>query len=334
LLKEVVNPLWRDSRRSETVVETVYMKDLSDRELEIALRKALGIRAFLTGVGKVGKMQVVHAGSVRLEFIDDDASDQRAVTFTQVPDVFALEIERKGGRYFVIPPDGDAFQRLEERFRGFLVRHEGEVLKYSYQNLVRIPEVELAMRPLSEILIHIHEYGEFAPRASRSRHQRSRLNRIMRYAQLLTDLGFIKRRGAAFVAGTSLPHGIAPETPPEEVNVTYLGAVLRASHKFLTEALHLTMIKPFLRIENAYYWPAHRLGTKLQIQRLRFRRVYSGYYGRAAPKFETHLQSLIRKEALTSKNGKVTGVDQVLEPLLRTDFDSWISSESSMISPP
>lgn len=310
------------------MTETMLVKDLTAAELEPALRRALGIRAFLSGVGKVGKQRVVQAGASRFEVIDDDRTLERSIAFTRIPDVVSLEVVKSPKGYLIQLPREDPEQLLEDRYRGLIARHESEVLKHSFRQLVHISEVDLAMRPISDILVRIHNYGSFAPPAPRGGSKSLRAARLAKYTRFLSDLGFVKPEGAQFVPGPNLPGGFAPDTPEEEVYEEFIGRVLQSSHQFLTEVLHLTMIKPFLRIENSYYWPAHRVGANLSIRRERFGREFSKYYGPKPPKFEGHLQSLIRKGGLQSEGNSVTGTPEILEPLLEIDFEKWASSGS------
>jgi len=304
--------------------ETVTVGELTPEELEPALRQGLGIRAYLSGISRIGKKDVVQAGAIRLEIIDDDKTNERTIAFTPVPDLLSIELERRGNRFALLLPPDDATPLMEERYRGLLSRHETEVLKYSYPQLVQISEIDMAMRPIAEILIRVREYSEYLPRAAGKKGAlRARATREARYASLLADLQFIQREGAGYVAGPQLPTSFSPDAPPEEVYDEFLGRVLQASHHFLTDVLHLTMITPFLRLENAYYWPAHQTGSKLHLRRDRLSKTYSEYYRQRPPKFETHLQSLVRKEALVSERGLVSGVDEILDPLLREDFSAW-----------
>jgi len=308
------------------MAETLLVKELTAAELEPALRRGLGIRAFLSGVSEVGKQRVIQAGANHFEIIDDDRTMERTVAFTRLPDVLSLEVVRTPKGFAVKMPPEDPQELVRSRYRGLITRHEGEVLRHSYRQLVHISEVDLAMRPISDILARVHNYGSFAPPAPRGGSARVRSARLAKYTRFLTDLGFIQPEGAAFVPGPKLPRGFAPDAPEQEVYEEFMGRVLQSGHQFMTEVLHLTMIKPFLRIENSYYWPAHRVGDYLRIRRERFGREYSKYYGPRPPKFEGHLQSLIRKGSLVADRGTVTGAPEVMDPLLRVDFDKWAAT--------
>ncbi len=297
---------------------TVAVKKATPEYLEPALRRTLGMRAYLSGITTVGKQRLVQAGAVRVEVIDDDLTQDRSVTFTKIPDVVSLELERHGGEYVLRVPQDSSEEILEQRYRGLLHRHESEVLRHSYRRLVQISEIDLAMRPIAEILIRANEYGEYIPGTSRSHGGRLRGARAARYAELLADLQFVERRGAGYAPGPRLSADIEADTPPQELYEEFLGRVLQASHDYLTDVLHLTMIKPFLRIENSYYWPAHLSNSKLRVQRRRLAGMYAEYYDHAPVKFETHLQSLVRWDALVAEDGMVTGADEILDPLLRT----------------
>ena len=306
--------------------ETVSVKELTPHELEPVLRRNLGTRAFLSGVGEVGKKWVIQAGSTYVEIIDDDKTLARAVSFTRIPDVLSLEVVRSSNRYVIQLPKDDPRKLLDGRYRGLIARHEGEILKHSYRQLVHISEVDLAMRPISDILSRVHNYGQFVPPAPRGGRSTERVRRLAKYTRFLTDIGFIRPEGASFVPGPNLPRGFATDTPEEEVYEEFLGRVLESSHQFLTEVLHLTMIKPFLRIENSYYWPAHQLGGLLRIKRERFGRVYSKYYGPRPPKFEGHLQSLIRKKGLLAEQDNVVGAPEIMERILSVDYEKWLAA--------
>ncbi len=310
--------------------ESVIVGHLAPKELAPALRRLLGIRAYLSGTGRMGGDEVVHAGSIQVEFIDDDRTDERTIAFTKIPDLLTLVAERREDGFLLRKPTEDPLGRLEQRYRGLIVRHEDEVLRHSYRGLVRIPEIELAMRPIANILIGVHEYGEYVPAAPRPGAKSTRQKRIGKYLRLLSDMEFIERRGMGFVAGKRLPSGFDADTPSKEIYEEFLGSVLQSSHQYLTDALHLTMIKPFLRIENSYYWPAHRAGRNIRILRDRFKRSFQQYYARAPPGFENHLQSMLHKGTLVSEGRMVSGSEEVLASLLEQDFDDWLGKQSRL----
>ena len=312
------------------MVESVMVARLTSKELEPALRRLLGIRAYLSGTGKMGGDDIVHAGSVQIEFIDDDQTDERTIAFTKIPDLLTLVAERREGGYMLRGPNEDPLDRLEQRYRGLIALHEDEVLRHSYRGLVRIPEIELDMRPIANILINVHEYGEYIPTASRSGAKHARQLRVAKYLQLLADMEFIERKGMGFIAGRRLPSGFDEDTPSKEIYEEFLGSVLQSSHQYLTDALHLTMIKPFLRIENSYYWPAHRAGRNIRVLRERFKRSFRQYYEHAPPGYESHLQSMLHRGTLISESGMVSGSEDVLGPLLEQDFDEWLGRQTRL----
>ncbi len=310
--------------------ESVIVGHLAPTELEPALRRLLGIRAYLSGTGKMGGDDIVHAGSIQVEFIDDDRTDERTIAFTKIPDLLTLVAERRDEGFLLRGPAEDPLDRLEQRYRGLIVRHEDEVLRHSYRGLVRIPEIELAMRPIANILIGVHEYGEYIPKAPGPRGKRARQLRMAKYLRLLSDLEFIERRGMGYIAGRKLPGGFDADTPSQEIYEEFLGSVLQASHQYLTDALHLTMIKPFLRIENSYYWPAHRAGKNIRVLRERFKLSFQRYYERLPPGFENHLQSMLHKGTLVPEGRMVSGSEEVLASLLEQDFDDWLGKQSRL----
>jgi hypothetical protein len=315
------------------MADSIVVKDISStKELESSVRRLMGIRAYISGIGKLGERNVINTGSVQVELIDDDRINRRTVAFTKVPDLVSIEVERRGDAYILRRPVEYPVDRFEQRYRGLIVRHENAVLKHSYRNLVRIPEIDLAMRPIANILIQVHEYGEFIPSVPKGKASSAKQIRTQRYVRLLTDLGFIERSGTGYRPGSNLPHGFDPETPTDEIYEEFLGKVLQTSHQYLTDALHLTMIKPFLRIENSYYWPAHRVGRNLGLRRERLKHVYSDYYGSSPSKFENHLQSLLHKHTLESKSGMISGAEEILSPLLEQDFNDWLRNESSIVA--
>jgi len=308
------------------MTETVAIRELTKQELEPALRRLLGHRAFFAGLTGSNTHKVVQAGTTKVEFIDDDLENRRIIAFTRIPDVLSMEVVRKGAAYQIVRPTEPMEATMDARYRGLIARHETAVLRQSFPQLVRIADVDMAMRPLSEILIRVQEYGQYIPRARRGTAPGRRQAREAKYARFLADINFIRREGAGYVAGPELPSGFGEDAPAEEIYQAFLGGVLQANHQYLTDVLHLTMITPFLRVENAYYWPAHRAERMIRIRRERFEAVHRHYYGRTSAHFESNLQSLIRKGALEREKGNIVGTDEILGPLLKADGGSWATS--------
>jgi hypothetical protein len=295
-------------------------------ELESALMRLLGINVVLFGKWRAGGGQVLHVGSFQGESVRDGAAGEEVCGTTWMPRVLDVAVEPDELGFRLLRPAGDPEELVRQRYTGLVLRHEEEVLRHGRRGLVGISEVARAMHPLADILVGARD--GYVPSTSRQGAGRRGRPPGSRYLRLLTDMGYIRREGTAYVATRRFPRSIDGDTPWEEVCERFLGRLLGPARDHLAEALRLTEVEPFLRIANSYYWNAHMAGRDVKVRKDDLKCECEHLYGRAPKEFNGRLRSMLRSGALIPEGNLVSGSDEVLGPLLEVDFEEWVDRRS------
>lgn len=296
--------------------QTIALPSLERETVQLALRQNLGHACYVSSVSSDRKSPMVQVGVVRSDLVHHGRTDESIALFAKLPDVYALQATKAPkGFKLTIPDDLDPIL-TSKRYNLLLESHERGLLSETYRDLVKIDEVSLAMRPIKRILVDATEFGGYIPGRRRGRKRVD--DREPKYLSFLEQLGFIKLEGGRYVQGPGLEIAVAPDTPGPMVYETFLGMVLQRGSAYLTSVLNLAMIVPFLRVENAYYWPAHLAHTKLEFTRDGLRSAYRSFYGARRDRimFDDKVQSLTETGVLEIDNGMVSGADRILGPLM------------------
>ncbi|MCJ7506155.1 hypothetical protein MUP05_06780 [Candidatus Bathyarchaeota archaeon] len=171
-----------------------------------------------------------------------------------------------GSFRFMGPSRKEFARHVKELYFSIIDRSQQVLLPSLYTRLVRVPEVNMAMSPLRKILIFLEKRGSISPTDLGRRLAGGEGDRARRYFTLLADLDFVKREGNEYVLGSEVGKLRAAEVQPPELYERILAEVIEKRSKYLHEVLHLTMMVPFLRWSNAYYFPSYEAGHLVEME--------------------------------------------------------------------
>jgi hypothetical protein len=200
------------------------------------------------------------------------------IKFISLPDVASIRWSREKRGFRISEMDRNQFvKRVNNRYMTITEHSQIALLPTLYARLVRIPQVDLNMTPLRNILVAVQENGYVLPNALGKKYEM--FEQVRNYFGLLRDLKYIKEERGQFVAGSEMKNLQANEIAPPELYETILGEVLRKQANYLQDVLHWTMITPFLRWCNAYYYPAFVAGHLVKAEQTELVSNYNRFYG-------------------------------------------------------
>lgn len=177
------------------------------------------------------------------------------------------------------PSRTDFVRRTRELYFSIIEKSQQVLLPTLYTKLVHVPEVNMAMSPLRKILIFLEKHGSISPADLGRRLAGEEGDKGRRYFTLLSDLDFVKKEDGKYVPGAEMSRLKANEIQPPELYEQILADVIEKRSKYLHEVLHLTMMVPFLRWSNAYYFPSYEAGHLVEMENQdlvnNYRRFYS-----------------------------------------------------------
>lgn len=212
-------------------------------------------------------------------------------------------------------------KQVKETYESIVDGSQNALLPSLYSKLVHVPQVSLAMSPLRKILSLVSE-KETVSQADLGRIPRkgSEASKIPKYFALLADLEFIKPENGHYVTGWKMKHVQSNEVEPAEVYEKILGEVIQRRSRYLSQVLHWTMMVPFLRWSNTYYFPAYEAGRLVKVERSDLIHNYKRFYGARVATVDANDQILqIVAVKILKKNGLVFGG-------MQTIFDDYASN--------
>lgn len=170
--------------------------------------------------------------------------------------------------------------------------------------LVTIPTVTVAMSPFKKIIISLEQsdHRTVSVRELGKSLSDKRRERTPRYFALLKELGYIEKVGdRKYAIGKAMSDLKAYKMESTELYRRILADVIQRRAKYLQEVLHLTMIVPFLRWSNSYYFPSYEAGRLVKMRNEELFANCRRYYGIKTDEdsAKNQIQSIVESKILT-----------------------------------
>jgi hypothetical protein len=236
---------------------------------------------------------------IQESIIDHSEKQQSVMRFYPLDNVASVAWKRSGrGIGFSGLSSNEFAKRAKNRFMTITERSQQALLPSLYKQIVRIPDVDMNMRPLKRILVGVSRRGRYSPsdfKRGPTEHQK-----VMNYFGLLAGMNFIKQEDGFYVPGSDMKNLQAEQLSTPQISEFILGEVIRTRTEYLREVLHWTLIVPYLRWCNAYYLPAYKAGHLMQADQEELASYYTRYYGRLhdISAEEPQLESIVNAKIL------------------------------------
>lgn len=278
--------------------------DTLRRQLTAKLRRRLSPYVFISDLDRDSRTATLGI-EIQENIIDHSDKHQSEIRFIPLDNVATVSWRpAKGGVAFSGLNVIDFAKRARSKYMSVTERAQQALLPSLYKQIVRIPDVDLNMRPLKRILVGVTRRGYYSP----SDFKRSQLERqkVMNYFHLLEGMNYIKREEGLYVPGADMKRLPADVVPSTQLYEYIMGEVLRKRTEYIREVLHWTMIVPYLRWCNAYYLPAYKAGHLMQADQEELAAYYTQYYGRLhdVTAEEPQLESIVNVKILSLKQNR------------------------------
>ena len=291
-----------------------------EREILHRLRQDFSPYAFISHMDQ--KKSQAQVGIQIQEVIPDYGGREGVVKVIPIDDVATISWTFKGNFLHLYGLTRSKFvKQVKETYENILDGSQNALLPSLYTKLVHVPQVAMAMSPLRKILSQVNE-KETVTQADLGKVPRegSEASKIPKYFALLSDLEFIKPENSHYVAGWKMKHLQTKDLEAHEVYEKILGEVIQRRSRYLSQVLHWTMMVPFLRWSNTYYFPAYEAGRLVKVERSDFIHNYRRFYGTRVAAIDANDQILqIVAAKILKKNGLVFGGVQTI-------FDDYVSN--------
>lgn len=238
----------------------------------------------------------------KLESIYNAQSGQYSLVPLRLELNLQYRAEPRQGQLRVSGPSlSEALKSAEARYRAVAESSQSVLLPSLYDRLVKVPSVNLTMSPLRTILVQLDEEGSVTPETA-FHHRLPTREKVDRYFGLLAGLGYIRPQNSHYVHGPSFEGLRRRDIHSPAIFQRILGDVISKKSAYLTGVLHWSMMVPYLRWSNAFYFRSLEVGELTPLDRNAFSDSYRGLYQSQAKGNElsqmTHLvdADVIRKE--------------------------------------
>ncbi|MGP8068654.1 MAG: hypothetical protein ACLP5V_02055 [Candidatus Bathyarchaeia archaeon] len=188
-----------------------------------------------------------------------------------------------------------------------------------YEKLVTIDTVSVAMKPFKRILVSLEQSDRktISLRDLGRRLSDKRRQRAPQYLNVLKELRYIERvDDGKYTIGEAMSNLKADSIESTRLYSMILADVIRQRSRYLQQVLHLTMIVPFLRWSNSYYFPSYEAGRLVKMHNKELFANCRRYYGVRTDEdsANSQLQSMVEKDLLTRDlNGNYRGIDSTFK---------------------
>jgi hypothetical protein len=292
------------------------LKSIHERQVLEYVRNRLSPYMYVSQIDE--KSSEARLGIIIQDGIADHQTDDFRIRTVNLSDIGSIRWYRsaRGKPRFHSPTRTQLIKNTNNLYSSIINRSQTLLLSSLYEQLVAIDTVSVAMKPFKRILVSLEEsktetitIRELGRRLSDRRRQR-----IPQYFDVLRDLGYIERVGdGKYIVGKEMGNLKADRIESTQLYRMILADVIRKRSKYLAQVLHLTMIVPFLRWGNSYYFPSYEAGHLVTMQDSELVRNCHRYYGVRTDEStaRSQLQSMVEREMLTrDSSGYYRGIEK------------------------
>jgi hypothetical protein len=277
------------------------LRSFHEKQALLYARKYLSPYIYVSDIDERSKE--ARLGLVIQDGIVDHRTEDFRTRTVNLSDIGSLRWRRsqRGKILFQGPSRTQFVKRTRDLYSAIIQRSQQLLLSSLYTRLVTIPTVMVAMSPFKKILISLEE-SEHRMVSVREVGRRFSGERAHRYFAVLKDLQYIEKvDDRKYTVGKAMSNLKADRLESTELYRMILADVIQRRAKYLQEVLHLTMIVPFLRWSNSYYFPSYEAGRLVKMHNEELLANCRRYYGvrTEVDSAKNQIQSVIESQILT-----------------------------------
>ncbi|MFH1578541.1 MAG: hypothetical protein ABIE25_00070 [Thermoplasmatota archaeon] len=240
------------------------------------LKRNVGPGFYISGTRKISPTRAVfEVGNSYIELIEDSRVDsERMLVEKRVDGAFTVDVVEQNNKYAILLPEYEVMiEALSKRMSSEAMKSETVLIGTAHTRFVRIPVVAMALLPISQILEAVDQEGRVSPSEL---YHRKGPGKLQKYLDFLTQTDFVKRDDGHYVAGNQFRKFKLEEDESRYESI--LASVLETGYEYLQSYFHLTMLTPYIRISNSYYYPSQEYGDRLRMRPELLRKYEKRFY--------------------------------------------------------
>lgn len=278
----------------------------AEQRLPVLVKQHLGQGAFTSGTPQAlepGRRLVEISVSVP-EVARDPRTEEGTLAFLLHRGVGYAEITRAKGEVAIILPSRTEVEKnlLRER-ESLLMRAEMAFLDSAQEKLAKSPLIQNALNPIKEILVTVADLERVPAKSLREQ---------SRYLPFLQGLRYVELEDGEVYPGPMLRQ-FAPNAEAQFIYEKILGDIIRKGYEDLSGRLRIRHVTSLVRAANAYFWPSHEVGRRLEYRvedfGLSTRRLYPDYRPKDV-KLRNHVDELTRVKVFERRGPYRTAAEE------------------------
>lgn len=283
------------------------------------LKRFIGAGAYLSKEHRIDdNVRYFTIGNTYPAFVDR-SENIPVIKFLNFPNIGTAIAEKIDDKVVLKLPDREELaKKLLDKYNSLIIRAENTLLDTTYKQIVKIPNVQVAMHKIKTILIDL----EYTHQINILDYPKGERDRYKKYLEFLEDLEYVRKRDEnTYVEGNKLSiikHDLNAGGDEELYN-KILAEILRRGYEYMSRHLNLLQIIPYLRIINAYYLPSFEFDRLLKINKRDVINFFS-YYLKVLYKIRKkdyklypQIEDVIKSEILTEVNDHIVGSEEIYE---------------------
>jgi hypothetical protein len=188
---------------------------------------------------------------------------------------------------------------------------ERELIKNTFESIARIPQVANTLTPLMEIA----NTFRFEDKIGRTRllNSRKKKQQMMNYIKFMSQNGFIDvKKDVVYPTNRLLKY---LNNNPHDISIHLMGDMLKRGYSDMMTFLHLSGLKPYLTLANAYYTPASEAKELLRMAIKNLRYHYRILYRKDtnSVKLRNQVSMMSEVDIFSIDNKAIIGMQNILD---------------------
>ncbi len=278
--------------------------------VENQIRRNVGPGCYINSSQKCDGKFVFEIGNSFHEILDDSRLEISPRIRTRgINSVFTVDVIDDKGRYAILLPDISIIvESMKKRVNTVAAKSEAVIVEKAYDRFLTIPTVRMALNPIIQILDAVDESESIT---LKDIYHRKGNKKIQQYMDFLIQMNFISFENGAYVRGSRFDEHMSSES--DERLHKLLASVLENGMEYLQSYFHMTMLTPFVRLSNSYYYPSGSSGNLIWMYPDLLRNYEMRYYNysRSVKQINAQARQMKMARIFERHDGYITGEESL-----------------------
>jgi len=278
-------------------------------KVESYLRRNTSPGCFISGDHTNGNQTYFDISTSVREFILDSEGAHPFIYDRDIESLFTIQVLQDGDSCMMLMPSSETIiEAFNKKVNIPAARSEIVFVGTAYDRFIKIPDVKVALRPITKIIDAVC-LKETITEKDVYHHRGS--SKVRQYLDFLAFSGFLNKEDGSYVRGNKFK--MDPEEDEEERLNKILTSVLESGGDYLQSFFNLTMLTPFIRLSNSYYYPSGISKEMLLMKPDLLKKYQQRYYNSSKPLKQIEGQvSDMRRAKIFGRNNEFIVGDGVL----------------------